>query len=185
LRQGLKEAGFVEGQNVAIEYRFAESQGDRLPGLVADLIRDQVAVIIGHALPAQIAKAATTTTPIVFVVGDDPVRIGLVSNLNRPGGNVTGVAFIATDATTKRLGLLHELVPREAVTAVLLDPNLPDADEELRTLEAAGRRCRAAGPVERWRTRSASSGGSGVGYSLGRFLLRPPTPSCNQWTEED
>jgi ABC-type uncharacterized transport system substrate-binding protein len=139
LRQGLKEAGFVEGQNVAIEYRFAEGQGDRFPGLVADLIRGQVAVIIGHGLPAQIAKAATTTTPIVFVVGDDPVKIGLVSNLNRPGGNVTGVAFIATDATTKRLGLLHELVPREAVTAVLLDPNLPDADGELRTLEAAGR----------------------------------------------
>jgi putative ABC transport system substrate-binding protein len=138
-RQGLKEAGFVEGQNVAIEYRFADGQGDRFPGLVADLIRRQVAVIVGHAVPAQIAKAATTTTPIVFVVGDDPVRIGLVANFNRPGGNVTGVTFIATDATTKRLGLLHELVPPAAVIAVLLDPNLPDADGELRSLETAGR----------------------------------------------
>jgi putative ABC transport system substrate-binding protein len=138
-RQGLKEAGFVEGQNVAIEYHFADGQGDRFPGLVADLIRRQAAVIVGHAVPAQIAKAATTTTPIVFVVGDDPVRIGLVADFNRPGGNVTGVTFIATDATTKRLGLLHEVVPPAAVIAVLLDPNLPDADGELRSLETAGR----------------------------------------------
>jgi putative tryptophan/tyrosine transport system substrate-binding protein len=138
-RQGLKEAGFVEGQNVAIEYRFADGQGDRLPGLAADLIRRQAAVIVGHGLPAQIAKAATTTTPIIFVVGDDPVRIGLVANLNRPGGNVTGVTFIATDVTAKRLGLLHELVPQATIIAALLDPNLPDADLELRTVEAAGR----------------------------------------------
>jgi putative tryptophan/tyrosine transport system substrate-binding protein len=138
-RQGLKEAGFVEGQNIAIEYRFADGQGDRFPGLVADLIRRQAAVIVGHGVPAQIAKAATTTTPIVFVVGDDPVRIGLVANFNRPGGNVTGVTFIATDVTAKRLGLLHELVPHAAVIAVLLDPNLPDADRELRSVEAAGR----------------------------------------------
>ena len=138
-RQGLTGAGFVEGQNVAIEYRFADGQLDRFPRLVADLIRRQVAVIVGHAVPAQIAKAATTTTPIVFVVGDDPVRIGLVANFNRPGGNVTGVTFIATDATTKRLGLLHELVPQAAVIAVLLDPNLPDADLELRSVEAASK----------------------------------------------
>ena len=138
-RQGLTGAGFVEGQNIAIEYRFADGQGDRFPGLVADLIRRQAAVIVGHGLPAQIAKAATTTTPIVFVVGDDPVRVGLVANLNRPGGNVTGVTFIATDATTKRLGLLHELVPQAAVIAVLLDPNLPDTDGELRSVEAAGK----------------------------------------------
>ena len=84
-------------------------------------------MIVGHGLPAQIAKAATTTTPIIFVVGDDPVRIGLVANLNRPGGNVTGVTFIATDVTAKRLGLLHELVPQATIIAALLDPNLPDA----------------------------------------------------------
>jgi len=138
-RQGLTGAGFVEGQNVAIEYRFADGQLDRFPGLVADLIRRQAAVIVGHGQPALIAKAATTTTPIVFVVGDDPVRVGLVANLNRPGGNVTGVTFIATDVAAKRLGLLHELVPQAAVIAVLLDPNLPDADLELRSVEAASR----------------------------------------------
>jgi putative ABC transport system substrate-binding protein len=106
---------------------------------VADLIRRQATVIVGHGQPTLIAKAATTTTPIVFVSGDDPVRVGLVANLNRPGGNVTGVTFIATDATTKRLGLLHELVPQAAVIAVLLDPNLPDTDGELRSVEAAGK----------------------------------------------
>jgi putative ABC transport system substrate-binding protein len=138
-RQGLTGAGFVEGQTIAIEYRFADGQLDRFPGLVADLIRRQIAVIVGHGQPALIAKAATTTTPIVFVVGDDPVKVGLVANLNRPGGNVTGVTFIATDATTKRLGLLHELVPQAAVIAVLLDPNLPDTNGELRSVEAAGK----------------------------------------------
>ena len=119
-RQGLKEAGFVEGQNVAVEYRWADGHIDRLPELAADLVRRQVAVSVGHGQVVQIAKAATTTTPIVFVVGDDPVRIGLVANLNRPGGNVTGV-------------------PQAAVIAVLLDPNLPDADLELRSVEAASR----------------------------------------------
>ena len=138
-RQGLTGAGFVEGQNVAIEYRFADGQLDRFPRLVADLIRRQATVIVGHGQPTLIAKAATTTTPIIFVSGDDPVRVGLVANLNRPGGNVTGVTFIATDATTKRLGLLHELVPQAAVIAVLLDPNLPDTDGELRSVEAAGK----------------------------------------------
>ena len=138
-RQGLKEASYVEGQNVAIDYRFADGHGDRLPGLVTDLIHRQVAVIVGHGLPAQIAKAASTTIPIVFVVGDDPVRIGLVANLNRPGGNITGVTFIATDVAAKRLGLLPELAPQAAVIAALLDPNLPDADSELRSVEAAGK----------------------------------------------
>jgi len=138
-QKGLTGAGFVEGQNVIIEYRFADGQSDRFPGLVADLMRRQAAVIVGHGMPVLIAKAATTTTPIVFVTGDDPVRVGLVANLNRPGGNVTGVTFIATDATTKRLGLLHELVPQAAIIAALLDPNLPDTEGELRSLEAAGK----------------------------------------------
>jgi len=138
-RQGLKEAGFVEGQNVAIEYRWADGQNDRIPGLAADLLRRQVAVIVGHSYPAQVAKAATTTTPIVFIVGNDPVRTGLVASLNRPGGNVTGVTFTTVDVTAKRLGLLHELVPTAAIIGVLLDPNLPEVELELRDAEAAGK----------------------------------------------
>src|SRR5262245_24595221 len=109
-RQGLKEAGFVEGQNVAIEIR---SSGDqtRLPLLVADLLRRQVAVIVGNTPSALAAKAATTTVPIVFVTGGDPVRDGLVANLNRPGGNITGVSFMSVDLAAKQLGLLRELRP--------------------------------------------------------------------------
>ena len=110
-RQGLKEAGFVEGLNVTIEYRSAEGQADRLPGLVANLIRQPVAVIVGNTPSALAAKAATTTVPIVFATGGDPVRDGLVASLNRPGGNVTGVAFLAAELGGKRLEFLRQLVP--------------------------------------------------------------------------
>ena len=138
-RQGLKEAGFVEGQNVTIEYRWADGQNDRLPGLAADLIRRQAAVIVGHSIAAQAAKAASTTTPVIFVVGNDPVRTGLVGSLNRPGGNVTGVTFTTVDVTGKRLGQLHELVPKAELIGVLQDPNLQEVDVELRDAEAAAR----------------------------------------------
>jgi putative tryptophan/tyrosine transport system substrate-binding protein len=138
-RQGLKEAGFVEGQNVVIEFRFTDDRRDQLPGMVADLIRRRVAAIVGNSTSAQAAKAATTTVPIVFVTGSDPVRIGLVASINRPGGNVTGVVFTNTDLTAKRLGLLHELVPKAAVIAVLLDPNTSEFGLQARNLEAAGR----------------------------------------------
>jgi len=138
-RDGLKEAGFVEGQNVAIEFRWAEHQVDRLPALVADLVRRQVAVIVCNTPAALAAKAATTTIPIVFGSGTDPVKLGLVASLARPGGNVTGVSFFSNDLEAKRLGLLHELVPQAVVVSALVNPKFPDAADRLRELEEAVR----------------------------------------------
>jgi putative ABC transport system substrate-binding protein len=138
-RQGLNEAGFVEGQNVAIEYRWADDQHDRLPGLAAELVRRKVAVVVANSPAARAVKAASATTPIVFLSGADPVGIGLVKSLSRPGGNMTGVVFTSADLAAKRLGLLHELVPKAAVIAVLLDPNAPGAPAELRGVEEARR----------------------------------------------
>jgi putative ABC transport system substrate-binding protein len=138
-RQGLNDAGFVEGKNVAIEYRWADNQRDRLPGLAADLMRRQVAAIVGAGVPAaQAGKAATTTTPIVFVIGADPVRVGLVASINRPGGNITGVVFSIVP-WAKLLGILHELVPKASIIAVLRDPNGADVESQSRNLEEAAR----------------------------------------------
>src|SRR4051812_7115991 len=123
--QGLKEAGFVEGRNVAIEYRSDEGQAGRLPLLVADLLRRQVALLVGNTPSALAAKATNTTVPIVFTTGGDPVRDGLVTSLNRPGGNVTGVSFMSTLIGTKQLGVLRELLPGAAHVAVLADPRWP------------------------------------------------------------
>src|SRR5881392_1767260 len=133
--QGLKEAGFIEGQNVAIEYR--SDQTDRLPLLVADLLRRQVALIVGNTPAAQAAKTATTTVPIVFVTGGDPVGAGLVANLNRPGGNVTGVSFFSVELAAKLLGLLRELRPGAARVAVLVDPKFPTTDRLVSEVRAA------------------------------------------------
>jgi putative ABC transport system substrate-binding protein len=129
LRKGLNEAGYVEGQNLAIEYRWAEGHYDRLAALTADLVDRQVAVILamGGTDPARAAKAATSTIPIVFVSAADPVRTGLVASLNRPGGNVTGVSLIAAALDEKKMGLLHELAPKAAVIAGLINPNYPGA----------------------------------------------------------
>jgi len=139
-RQGLNDAGCVEGKNVAIEYRWADNQPDRLPGLAADLVRRQLAAIVGAGTGApHAAKAATATTPIIFVMGADPVRTGLVGSLNRPGGNITGVVFIVAALAAKLLGLLHELVPAASVVAVLRDPNFLEFEAESRDLEEAGR----------------------------------------------
>jgi putative ABC transport system substrate-binding protein len=135
--QGLKEAGFVPGRNVAIEYRYADNQIDRLPALVAELIRWPVAVIVGSSLSARAAKAATTTIPIVFVDGGDPVSDGLVGSFNRPGGNVTGVVSLTAELGTKRLELLHQLVPTATTIGVLVNPDTPGAAAERADLQAA------------------------------------------------
>jgi putative ABC transport system substrate-binding protein len=138
-RKGLGEAGYVEGQNVAIEYRWAEGQYDRLPALAADLAQRGVAVLVttGGEPSALAAKAATSTIPIVFTVGGDPVKIGLVESLNRPGGNATGISLLTTTPESKRLGLLHELVPGAKVVGVLIDPNYQEAEAQARELRDA------------------------------------------------
>ena len=135
--QGLKEAGFVEGQNVEIEYRSAEDHLDRLPALVADLIRRQVAAIVGNHNAALAAKAATTTVPIIFATGADPVRDNLVASLNRPGGNVTGVSFLTIELGAKRLDMLRQLVPKATTIAMLVNPGSPDTEAERREVQAA------------------------------------------------
>ncbi len=138
-RQGLSETGFVEGQNVAVEQRWADNQIDRLPGLAADLVRRQVAVIVGNGPAVEAARSATTTIPIVFVIGDDPVRYGLVASLNRPDGNLTGLTFFGNRLGAKRVEMLLELVPGARIIAVLIDPNFAASVNELREVEEAGR----------------------------------------------
>ena len=139
-RQGLKDTGYVEGDDVAIEYRWAENQMDRLPELAADFVRRRVAVIAAIGSAALAAKATTTTIPIVFGIGEDPVRLGLVASLARPGGNVTGISFLNTELVPKRLELLRELVPAATRVALLINPAFAvNAETTLRGVEAAAR----------------------------------------------
>src|SRR5262245_61281681 len=141
-RKGLEEAGYVEGQNVMVEYHWLDGRYDRLPSLMADLVRRRVAVIAtpGTTAAALAAKAVTSTIPIVFGVGEDPVKLGLVTSMARPGGNATGINFFSVETTTKRLGLLHDLMPKAARIAVLVNPaNAPIADATLRDIPEAAR----------------------------------------------
>jgi putative tryptophan/tyrosine transport system substrate-binding protein len=137
-RQGLNQAGFVEGQNCAVEYRWGDNQLDRLPALVADLLRQQVEVIVANTAAAFAAKALTTTVPIVFAGGGDPVRDGLVASLSRPGGNITGVHFFFSELGAKRLDLLRQIAPRATTIAVLVNPNHGDTEAERTDILATG-----------------------------------------------
>jgi putative ABC transport system substrate-binding protein len=138
-RQGLKQTGYIEGENVAIEYRWGENHSDRLAAMTVDLVRRRVAVILagGNTDAALAAKAATSTIPIVFVNGSDPVKIGLVTTFNRPGGNLTGVSFLVSALGPKQLELLSELVPKDVVIAMLVDPSIRTGDDQLKGVQAA------------------------------------------------
>jgi putative ABC transport system substrate-binding protein len=139
-RQGLKDTGHVEGQNVAIEYRFAEGQFDRLPGLAADLVRQQVNVILAATnVSTSAAKAATATIPVVFIAAGDPVRLGFVSSLNRPGGNMTGVTNFANVLSAKNLELLNQVVPGAVPIGYLINPDNPNAESDLISVQDAAR----------------------------------------------
>jgi putative ABC transport system substrate-binding protein len=140
-RKGLSEVGYDDGQNVAIEFRWAEGRYERLPALAADLVNRQVAVLVavGGEPSALAAKAASSTIPLVFTTGGDPVKIGLVASLNRPGGNATGVSLLTTAPESKRLGLLHELAPSAALIGVLINPNYQEAEAQSRELQEAAR----------------------------------------------
>ncbi|MGB9042847.1 MAG: ABC transporter substrate-binding protein, partial [Pseudolabrys sp.] len=139
-RQGLNETGTIEGRNVAIEYRWAEGQYDRLPALATDLVGRRVVVIVAYTDRAALAaKAATTTIPIVFLIGNDPIKLGLVASLARPGESITGVSWFGVDLVPKQLSLLHELVPNTAVIALLVDLNVPDAVSQVPAVQEVAR----------------------------------------------
>jgi putative ABC transport system substrate-binding protein len=139
-RRGLTESDFVEGRNVTVEYRWGEGQLDRMPSLLADLLHHQVSVIVASHQGAQAAKSAGVTIPVVFAAGDDPVKQGFVETLNRPGGNMTGAYLFTTELEGKRLGLLHDLLPKATIMAALIDARYPTADAQLRDVQSAAAR---------------------------------------------
>jgi putative tryptophan/tyrosine transport system substrate-binding protein len=140
-RIGLQATGYIEGQNITVEYRWAEGQYDRLPALAAELVRSRVAVLVttGGEPSVMAAKAATSSIPIVFTTGGDPVKMGLVASLSRPGGNATGISLLTTAPEAKRLGILHELAPRAGVVGVLIDPNYQQAEDQAREVGEAAK----------------------------------------------
>jgi putative ABC transport system substrate-binding protein len=175
-RKGLSEAGYVEGQNLAVEYRWAEGQYDRLPALAADLVQRGVSVLVatGGEPSALAAKGATSSIPFVFITGGDPVKIGLVESINRPGGNATGVSLLSTNAESKRLGLLHELVPSAKVVGILIDPNFQEAEAQARELrDAAGTIGQSISHMPRtmanWNWLSKRSFGNGPNRQVGIY----------------
>ena len=172
-REGLNEAGFVDGRNVTIEFRFADGQYDRLDGLTADLLgRHAAAIMAGGPPAARAAKAATSNVPIVFTSGDDPVIAGLVASMNRPGGNVTGVHILFTELETKKLGLLRELMLQAAVIAVLLNPSFPSIETRDERTAIGGTRSRAADPdIHRRSERELDAAFNRCGNCEGRSVL--------------
>jgi putative tryptophan/tyrosine transport system substrate-binding protein len=141
LRRGLSEMGFVEDRNLAIEYRWAENHNDRLPGLAAELVRRRVAAIVTYSTPAALAaKAATTTIPVIFYIGSDPVKFGLVASLNRPGGNVTGVSTLSNSLELKKLEFMKELLPKASTIAMFINPGNPNGASDADSVRAAARR---------------------------------------------
>jgi putative ABC transport system substrate-binding protein len=185
-RKGLNETSYFEGQNVAIEYRWAHGQNDRLPALAADLVHLQVLVIVAAGAPPTFAaKAATSAIPIVFVLGIDPVQSGLVASLNRPGGNITGVALIFTELAAKRLQLLRELVPAAVVVALLVNPTNPASDPVTRSLQDAARSLGLQAHVLRASSASEidAAFGAHVAYEAGALVLGGDPFFTNQRTQ--
>jgi ABC transporter substrate binding protein len=187
-RKGLQESGYTEGQNVAIEYHLAEGHVDRLPRLTADLI-DRPVIFAAGIDPAKVAKAATATIPIVFLSDVDPVNAGVVTSLNRPGGNVTGISLLGTALESKRLGLLNEIVPGAAPIGILLNPRFPDANLELHELQDAANAIKRQIIIVRASTDSeidtaiAAVANQGAARSLSSKILSSPilAPADNWW----
>jgi putative ABC transport system substrate-binding protein len=176
-QQGLAEVGFVAGQNAAIEFGWPAGRHEESRGLVADLVRRQVSVIVGNTPPAMVAKSVTSTIPIVFVTGVDPVKLGLVASYNRPGGNVTGVSFLTVDLEAKRLGLLHELFPQAQKIAALVDPNSLESETQLRNVQEGARTLNREIQILQASTESQLDDGfAALGRQRPDALLVVPTP---------